>query len=174
MRPIVATSMRRCQCQASPGKFRKNAQAAARPWNKTPSGGVCADVNHPFQEFTMRILMTAAALLVASSLAWAQQAPTKTQDGALVGPNGMSLYTFDKDEAGSGKSACNGPCSANWPALAAASGDQAQGEYSIIRREDGTSQWAYKGKPLYFWVKDAKPGDRSGDGVNQVWHLARP
>jgi len=49
-----------------------------------------------------------------------------------------------------------------------------QHEYSIIRRDDGTSQWAYKGKPLYFWAKDAKPGDRSGDGVNQVWHLARP
>jgi len=163
-----------CQRRAGPGKFRKNAQAAAKPWNKTPSGGVCADVNHPFLEFTMRFLMTAAALLVASSPAWAQQAPTRTQDGTLVGPSGMSLYTFDKDVAGSGKSACNGPCSANWPALAAASGDQAQGEYSIIRRDDGTSQWAYKGKPLYFWAKDAKPGDRSGDGVNQVWHLARP
>jgi len=122
----------------------------------------------------MRFFITAAALLVASSLAWAQQAPTKTENGALVGPNGMSLYTFDKDVAGSGKSACNGPCIANWPALAAASGDQAHGEYSIIQRDDGASQWAYKGKPLYFWAKDAKPGDRNGDGVNQAWHLARP
>jgi predicted lipoprotein with Yx(FWY)xxD motif len=32
--------------------------------------------------------------------------------------------------------------------------------------------WAYKGWPLYFWVKDEKPGDTTGDMVGEVWHTA--
>jgi predicted lipoprotein with Yx(FWY)xxD motif len=41
-------------------------------------------------------------------------------------------------------------------------------------RDDGAKQWAYKGKPLYTWAKDTKPGDITGDGVNNVWHIAKP
>ena len=43
-----------------------------------------------------------------------------------------------------------------------------------LARDDGSKQWAYKGKPLYTWVKDAKPGDRTGDGFNNAWRVARP
>ncbi|MEG1456920.1 MAG: hypothetical protein RSC66_15285, partial [Comamonas sp.] len=35
-------------------------------------------------------------------------------------------------------------------------------------------QWAYKGRPLYFWAKDSRPGDATGEGVGNVWRLARP
>ena len=91
-----------------------------------------------------------------------------------VDHNGMTLYTFDKDAAGRGKSLCNGPCATNWPPLFAMDSDMASGDYSIVMRDDGKKQWAFKGKPLYYWAKDAKPGDRTGDGVNQVWHTARP
>jgi predicted lipoprotein with Yx(FWY)xxD motif len=48
------------------------------------------------------------------------------------------------------------------------------GDYTIITREDGGKQWAYKGKPLYTWAKDTKPGDGTGDGVNNLWHIAAP
>lgn len=124
---------------------------------------------------TKTLKLTAAALLMAAAgLATAQTAPAMAKDGALVGANDMTLYTFDKDAAGSGKSVCNGPCATNWPPLMARAEDKASGDWSIITRDDGSKQWAYKGKPLYFWAKDAKPGDRSGDGFNQVWHLARP
>jgi predicted lipoprotein with Yx(FWY)xxD motif len=42
-------------------------------------------------------------------------------------------------------------------------------------REDGKRQWAYKGSPLYYWTKDSKPGDKTGDGVlNGAWKVARP
>jgi predicted lipoprotein with Yx(FWY)xxD motif len=85
----------------------------------------------------------------------------------------MTLYTFDKDAAGSGKSECNGPCATNWPPLLAAADAKASGDYSIITRNDGAKQWAYKGKPLYLWIKDTKPGDRTGDGFNNAWRLAR-
>lgn len=100
--------------------------------------------------------------------------PAKVADGVLTGPNGMTLYTFDRDTAGSGKSVCNGPCATNWPPLMAGDMDQASGDYSVITRDDGKRQWAFKGKPLYFWAKDMKPGDRTGDGFNKVWQLARP
>ena len=101
-------------------------------------------------------------------------APTKTMNGVLTNSAGMTLYTFDKDTTGSGKSVCNGQCAAAWPPLMAASDAKAVGDYTIVTRDDGGKQWAYKGKPLYLWVKDTKPGDKTGDGVNNVWRLARP
>jgi len=101
-------------------------------------------------------------------------APATMADGILTGPNGMTLYTFDKDAAGSGKSACNGPCAMNWPPLMTPGTDQVSGDFTVITRDDGKKQWAFKGKPLYFWIKDSKPGDRTGDGFNKVWQVARP
>ena len=100
--------------------------------------------------------------------------PAKTADGALVGSNGMTLYTFDRDAAGSGKSVCNGQCATNWPPLMAGASDGSSGDWSVVTRDDGSKQWAYKGKPLYYWVKDQKAGDRTGDNVNNVWHVAKP
>ncbi|HRO82670.1 MAG TPA: hypothetical protein PLR92_14620 [Alicycliphilus denitrificans] len=117
-----------------------------------------------------------SSLLAALALAGCYSMPhaqVSAQGGVLVGPNGMTLYTFDRDVAGSGKSACNGPCATNWPPLTAAAAPGGDG-YSLIRRDDGTQQVAYKGKPLYYWSKDAKPGDKTGDGVNNVWHAATP
>ena len=85
----------------------------------------------------------------------------------------MTLYTFDKDTT-PGKSACNGPCAQNWPPLAAKADAKSMGDWTVVTRDDGSKQWAYKGKPLYTWVKDSKPGDTSGEGVNTVWHVAKP
>ena len=48
----------------------------------------------------------------------------------------------------------------------------AEGDFTLVDRTDGTKMWAYKGAPLYFWVKDAKPGDTTGDMVGEVWHTA--
>jgi predicted lipoprotein with Yx(FWY)xxD motif len=101
-------------------------------------------------------------------------APATVMDGMLVGANSMTLYTFDKDVADSGKSVCNGPCATNWPPLMAADADKAEAPWSVITRDDGKKQFAYKGKPVYYWVKDTKAGDKTGDGVNSVWHVAKP
>lgn len=91
---------------------------------------------------------------------------------ALVDLNGMTLYVFDRD--GKDKSNCNAQCAVNWLPLIADTDAQASGNFSFISRDDGRKQWAYKGKPLYTWAKDKKPGDATGDGVNNVWHLASP
>lgn len=101
-------------------------------------------------------------------------APVVVSGGILTSQQGMTLYVFDKDVANSGKSACNGPCATNWPPLMAAEGALPSGEYSIVVRDDGSRQWAVKGKPLYLWIKDQKPGDTTGDGVNQIWRVAKP
>ncbi len=113
----------------------------------------------------------ALALGACASMGGAPMA-AKFDGGAVVDSAGMTLYNFDKDAAGSGKSVCNGPCANNWPPLKAAESDQARGDWSIVTRDDGSRQWAYKGKPLYHWIKDQKPGDRSGDGFNKIWHVA--
>ena len=86
----------------------------------------------------------------------------------------MTLYTFDNDKTGSGKSVCNGPCATNWPPLMAPEDAKPTGEFTVIVRDDGKKQWAFKGKPLYYWAKDTKPGDKTGDGFNKVWQVAKP
>jgi len=123
-----------------------------------------------------KILICAAAAIFATA-AFAQMAPTKMGKTAkgevLTDAKGMTLYTFDKDAGG--KSACNGKCAENWPPLIAAAGAKADGGYTVVKRDDGKMQWAYKGKPLYGWVKDTKPGDTTGDGfLNGAWHIAKP
>jgi predicted lipoprotein with Yx(FWY)xxD motif len=120
----------------------------------------------------------AAALLAGcgsmSNMASAPDTPTRTADGVLIGPTGMTLYTFDRDAKDSGKSVCNGPCATNWPPLMAADAAKPMGAYTIVARDDGKRQWAYKGSPLYYWIKDTKAGDKTGDGVQNVWKVARP
>lgn len=121
------------------------------------------------------LTLFASTMLAACSAYQTRPAdPAMASDGMLTGSNGMALYTFDKDVAGSGKSSCNGPCAVNWPPLYANDGDSGHGDYSVIARDDGRKQWALKGKPLYYWIKDRKPGDKTGDGFNNVWHIAKP
>lgn len=116
----------------------------------------------------------AAGLFVAialSGIALAQSTPAKMTGGVMTDSAGMTLYSFDKDTGS--KSSCNGPCAANWPPLVATGDAKASGDWSIVARDDGSKQWAFKGKPLYHWSKDQKPGDMTGDGFNGVWHAVK-
>lgn len=122
---------------------------------------------------TMRILVLSAALLVPLAAQAGSVMQGKSDKGpVLTDDKGMTLYTFDKDEAG--KIACVDACAQNWPPLLADKGAKAMGEYSLVTRPDGAMQWAYRGKPLYLWSKDMKPGDTTGDGFKDIWHMARP
>lgn len=96
-----------------------------------------------------------------------------TAGPALTDAQGMTLYTFNRDMTG--YSNCNAQCAAAWPPLLAAADAKADGDWTIIPRDDGKRQWAFKGKALYAWSKDAKPGDATGDGAdNGKWHVAKP
>ena len=122
----------------------------------------------------MRKHIAAALAISAAALfsAGAQAQAVKTQDGVLVNSAGMTLYTFDKDAGG--KSACNDQCAKIWPPVMASADAKPMGDLTVITRDDGTKQWAYKGKPVYLYAKDAKPGDKTGDNFKDVWHAAKP
>ena len=93
----------------------------------------------------------------------------------VAASNGMTVYTFAKDVAGSGKSACTGTCATKWPALAIPSGATPVGAAGVtgplatITRDDGSLHVTYKGLPLYFFSADAAPGDTKGNYTN--WSL---
>jgi len=112
------------------------------------------------------LLVTAALTL--PTMAFAAD-PAMMKDGMMVDHKGMTVYTFDKDSGG--KSMCNGDCAKNWPPMMAPAGAKAEGKFTPIKRDDGTMQWAYDGKPLYTLVKDEKPGEMKGDKMKDVWHV---
>ena len=90
----------------------------------------------------------------------------------LVDGKGMTLYLFTKDTTNT--SNCTGQCLVAWPPLigkpTAGKGvdDSKLGSFS---RTDGSTQATYNGWPLYYWQKDTKPGDVTGQDVNNVWFV---
>jgi len=138
----------------------------------------------------LRFLSLAAALLLSAGPALAhgdepaappkKEAPlfpvkvVQTKRGAILAdPNGMTLYTFDRDTSGH-TSTCEAKCAERWRPLAAPDDAQAKGDFTVITRSDGTKMWAYRYRPLYTSQYDEKPGDINGfDGAN-LWHIARP
>jgi predicted lipoprotein with Yx(FWY)xxD motif len=124
----------------------------------------------------MRILtgLSAALLALSASVSFAAE-PAMEMDSSMgkiyTDSKGMTLYTFDKDEAG--KSNCYDKCAVNWPIFEAAADAMAEGEWTIIERTDGKKQWAYDGKPLYTFIQDKKAGDMTGEGKGDgTWHVA--
>jgi len=114
-----------------------------------------------------RIDKTAAIALLAAALSGHAYA----ESNALTDTSGMTVYTFDKDRVGT--SACYAQCSVAWPPVAA--GRMPLGpDFTVIAREDGIRQAAYKGRPLYFFIGDRKVGDAAGDNVQNVWHVVVP
>ena len=129
-----------------------------------------------------------ALLLVAAGAALGQGTPPAggptvlvAQDPAL-GPlltdaAGMTLYLFTEDTV-PGESTCYDRCAEAWPPFAAAEPlmlpPGVPGELSTVQRADGTTQVAYNGIPLYYWQRDAQPGDTTGQGVGGVWFVVPP
>lgn len=69
------------------------------------------------------LLVSSALLAIASASASAQGSITKVENGSLVAANGMTVYTFDKDKANAGTSACTGQCESFWPPYKASATD---------------------------------------------------
>jgi predicted lipoprotein with Yx(FWY)xxD motif len=100
------------------------------------------------------------------------KAAAKGDGWVFADDRGMTLYTFDRDEGSPGKSSCKGPCAAAWPAVTAPADATPRGPWTLVSREDGTLQWAYRGRPLYRYAADPFAGATYGDGVGTVWHVA--
>lgn len=89
----------------------------------------------------------------------------------VTAKNGMTLYIFDKDKGG--VSACYDDCAKKWPPYLGKAEDALTEGWTLVKRTDDTMQWAYDGKPVYFFAKDAKAGDAMGDGLGGVWHVIK-
>ena len=122
----------------------------------------------------MRLMMNlcVAAALLAASPAFAQM----TMGGAKVTPDGLNdasdkpLYFYARDTT-PGKSACNDRCVAAWPPMMAKDTDKDGGDWTVVTRDDGGKQWAYKGKPLYTYAKDT--AGQPATGVSPAWPRAQ-
>ena len=125
------------------------------------------------RKFLTPFVAIAAVVICSAAIAAPVKIGNSEKGKVLTNEHGMTLYTFAKDKKD--KSACNGKCAENWPPLLATAGEKGGKGYSIFKRADGKMQWAYKGKPLYTWKKDKKPGDITGNGfLKGAWHIAKP
>lgn len=90
----------------------------------------------------------------------------------LVDGRGMTLYMYTKDSANI--SVCEGQCLVNWPPLLGrptAGGGVDDSKLGSFTRADGRAQATYNGWPLYYWIRDTKPGDTTGQDVQGVWYV---
>ena len=87
----------------------------------------------------------------------------------LTTPDGMTVYIYDKEAEGS--ASCYGACAEDWPPVLAPADAKPFGEFSLVKRIDGTRQWAYRGKPLHLYRDDSAPGDAKGDDFEGFWHV---
>ena len=124
------------------------------------------------------LLATAAAGLLSTSFAMAEDFLGGAVKSAEVGgktiltdAKDLTLYIWDKDAVG--VSNCYDQCAVNWPPVLVPASTEVSGDWTLVDRTDSDMKIvAYKGWPLYFWVKDTKPGDTTGDMVGEVWHTA--
>jgi predicted lipoprotein with Yx(FWY)xxD motif len=88
----------------------------------------------------------------------------------LVDTKGMTFYVFDKDTVG--VSNCYQTCATLWPPFTfTGTAKISQNNLSQLTRTDGTYQYTWMGKPLYYYSKDTKVGDITGDGFGGIWHI---
>ena len=84
----------------------------------------------------------------------------------------VPFYTFDDDDPG--VSNCLDVCAETWwPVRAKRVDARAEGPWTLIERDDGRPQWAYKGQPIYYYLHD-KAGTKAGDSIDGKWHVLKP
>ncbi len=134
--------------------------------------------------FVPAVIVAGLALALAGTGLAAGPATVKTRHGKLgtflVGPNGRTLYLFEKDKTK--KSTCYDACATAWPPLLTTGKPKAAGKaraslLGTTKRTDGKTQVTYKGHPLYYFVQDKKAGDTAGEGVDGFgaeWYVLAP
>ncbi len=119
----------------------------------------------------LAIVAAVAAPAATSSTGGATLKIAKSKLGSiLVDSRGITLYDFPPDKAG--KSTCYGACAALWPPLLTKGKPHAgpgvkAALLGTTKRKDGKIEVTYGGHPLYYFVSDRKPGQTTGQGLNQ-------
>jgi predicted lipoprotein with Yx(FWY)xxD motif len=98
----------------------------------------------------------------------------------LVDAQGRTLYLFEKDK--SPQSTCDGACASAWPPLvtqqaATVGAGATAAKLGTSKRTDGSLQATYAGHPLYLYAGDSKPGQTTGEGIDQFgaeWYVLAP
>jgi predicted lipoprotein with Yx(FWY)xxD motif len=126
-------------------------------------------------------IVAAFALASGNGTGGATVAVAKSRLGRiLVDSKGITLYDFVTDKGG--VSGCYGACAALWPPLItkgkphAGHGVRAS-LLGTTKRKDGKLEVTYNHHPLYYFVTDRKPGQTTGQGVNQFggpWWVLSP
>jgi predicted lipoprotein with Yx(FWY)xxD motif len=94
----------------------------------------------------------------------------------LATTKGRTLYTLSAE--GHGKFICTemSGCTSIWIPLTVATGVVPQGPVKLgtVHRPEGTVQVTFRGRPLYTYAADKKPGQAKGEGLKDVgtWHAA--
>jgi predicted lipoprotein with Yx(FWY)xxD motif len=118
----------------------------------------------------------AAPVKPSTSAAGLKSVTTAAGNKVLTTAQGFTVYEFANDTPT--KSACNATCLTFWPALTGMpSGAGLTGTFGTIMGTGGITQATYDGHPLYLFVKDTKPGQISGNGVNTsggLWYALTP
>lgn len=95
----------------------------------------------------------------------------------LTDHSGRTLYIFTFDSPN--MSNCDVECSTIWPPVLVSSGKPPQfpnlpGKFDVIKRGDNKFQVTYNEMPLYYYIKDTKPGDTKGQNVDSQWFVVHP
>jgi predicted lipoprotein with Yx(FWY)xxD motif len=95
----------------------------------------------------------------------------------LTAANGHTLYSLSAEQKGKFVCTRTSGCLSIWHPLLVPRGATLAGPVKLgtIARPEGGRQATYRGRPLYTFGQDQKPGQARGEGLKDVgtWHAAR-
>ena len=89
----------------------------------------------------------------------------------LTASDGMTLYVLDRDA--NGVPTCYDSCAKQWPPYLSTGAEKRGEGWGTVKRKDGSMQWTYHNRPVYFYADDKKAGDANGDRVGRIWHAIK-
>jgi predicted lipoprotein with Yx(FWY)xxD motif len=134
-----------------------------------------------FTSKVTKVTSGAAGSATPSATAGVLGVATTSLGAVLVDGKGLTVYMLTADPPG--HSTCSAQCLQFWPLVPAPAGSGVpmvsgiSAALATTKATSGTSMVAAAGWPLYGFVKDAAPGDVTGEGVKTfggTWYAVSP